>query len=299
MNGLVLALTFALALVWGGWGGWGCDRRPSPSGAGGAPPPAPKPRVQITVFAAASTAQVLQTLAPVFSKEAGVDAAFSFEASSTLAKQIKAGAPADLFISADERWMDDVSAAGLLKPGSRQDLLGSTLVMVAPAGKGFTIRMDKTFDFTRELPGVQRIALADPAHVPAGRYARASFEWLGWWKTIEPRMLAAQDVRAALRLVEAGEADAGVVYATDARSDKVVVAGAFPPESHPPIRYPIALTIGAKPEALAFLQFLRSPAAVQAFQQASFTVIPAATAPPQATPPDPGRAPPAGGPGGP
>lgn len=231
------------------------------------------PGDQVTVFAAASTADVLREAAARFEQRTGIPVALSSDASSNLARQIEAGAPADVFISADERWMDDVANAGAIRPGTRQDLLGNDLVMIAPAGAPFDVRPEKGFDFAASLPGVRRIAVGDPAHVPAGRYARQALESLGWWDSLQPLLLAAADVRAALRLVEIGEADAGIVYASDARaSDKVAVVAVFPAGLHDPVRYPLALCRNT-PAARELAAFLRSPEMIGVFTDAGFRVL--------------------------
>lgn len=230
----------------------------------------------LTVFAAASTVDVMNEAARLFreQKGGGLEVKCSFDSSSTLAKQIIAGAPADVFISADEKWMDEAEKAKAIDATSRTNLLGNQLVLIAPAGKLFEAKMEKGFDFAAALPTNARIALADPTHVPAGRYAKQSLEWLGWWGGIESKVIPAQDVRATLRLVESGEADAGVVYATDAKaSSKVTVIGGFPSESHEPVRYPIAITSSAKPEAAEFVAFLQSDAMRHVFENAGFTVL--------------------------
>ena len=172
---------------------FGCERRASTPEAGVR---------QITVFAAASTADVLRTIAAAHEKRTGVRVAFSFDASSTLAKQIKAGGPAEVFISADQKWMDDVESAGALDKGTRVDLLANRLVLIAPVDRAFEARIARDFDLAQSLPQIGRIAVGDPAHVPAGRYARQALEWLGWWTALEPRLMPATDVRAALLMDE-------------------------------------------------------------------------------------------------
>lgn len=235
---------------------------------------------QVTVFAAASTTEVLREAGKQFEAKTGVKVVFSFDSSSNLAKQIRAGAPADIFISADQKWMDDVVATGAIRADTRQDLLANELVLIAPAGKTFEVQMTKEYDFANRLPQVKRIAVGDPAHVPAGRYARQALESLGWWTSLESMLIPAQDVRAALRLVEIGEVDAGVVYSTDAQqSDKVSVIAAFPSESHEPIHYPIVQCSGSK-AAADFIQFLRSGEMTKVFENAGFRVLP----PPSGTP---------------
>lgn len=245
-------------------GFFGCDSRT-------AAPPAP---ASVTVFAAASTSDVIADAGRRFEKSGGVHVVTSFGASSTLAQQIKAGAKADIFLSADEKWMDDLAGAGTIEPGTRGDLLANDLVLIAPRGHGFEVKMTKEFAFASAFPGPKRLAVADPAHVPAGRYAQQSLEHLGWWDSTKDRLLPAQDVRAALRLVELGEADAGIVYSTDAKaSEKVEIVGAFPADSHEPIRYPIAACKGAGPGAARFIEFLRSPEMKGVFEAHGFGAV--------------------------
>jgi molybdate transport system substrate-binding protein len=235
---------------------------------------APSPPATITVFAAASTSDVIAEAGRRFEKSGGVRVVTSFGASSTLAQQIKAGAKADIFLSADEKWMDDLASAGSIDPGTRGDLLANDLVLIAPRGHGFEARMSKDFALASAFPSPKRLAVADPAHVPAGRYAQQSLEDLGWWDSVKDRLLPAQDVRAALRLVELGEADAGVVYSTDAKaSEKVEIVGAFPADSHEPIRYPIAACKGAGTAAARFIEFLRSPEMKAVFETHGFGAV--------------------------
>jgi molybdate transport system substrate-binding protein len=239
-----------------------------------------KPPSSLTVFAAASTTDVMHKVADAFRRAKGVDVRFNVDASSNLARQIKAGASADMFISADQKWMDDVAASGAIQPATRQDLLASHLVLVAPTDSPLQLTATREFNFGTTAAAIRKLAMADPAHVPAGRYGRQSLEWLGWWPSAEGRVVTAPDVRAALRLVELKEADAGIVYSTDAKSStKVKVIATFPEESHEPIRYPVALTTHASPRAVEFLEFLRSPEAISVFQGAGFAVVPPPGAP--------------------
>ncbi len=228
---------------------------------------------QVIVFAAVSTTEVIREAGKRFEANTGIKVVCSFDSSSNLAKQIKAGSPADVFLSADQKWMDDVALAGVIRKETRQDLLGNTLVLIAPIARKFEAQFSREFDFTTQLPEVERIAVGDPAHVPAGRYARQALEWIGWWNALESRMITTMDVRAALRLVEIDEADAGIVYATDARqSDKVAVVAQIPIEFHDPIRYPIALCDDSQ-AAADFIQFLRSAEMIDVFEQAGFEVL--------------------------
>lgn len=183
----------------------------------------------------------------------------SFAASSALARQVEAGAKADLFVSADEEWMDYLQGKALLRAGTRARLTENRLVLVAPRASALKLRIAPGFALGRAL-GSGRLALADPATVPAGRYAKAALERLGVWRDIAGRIVPAGNVRAALALVERGVVPLGVVYATDARaSGKVRVIGMFPASSHPPITYPVALLkTSSHREAEAFRRFLIS-----------------------------------------
>ncbi|MCY1019537.1 molybdate ABC transporter substrate-binding protein [Pyxidicoccus sp. MSG2] len=222
------------------------------------------------VFAAASTTNALQELAPAFTKATGHEVEFAFGASSDLARQAVAGAPADAFLSADAVRMDTLDKAGLVQPGTRVDLLSNRLVVVVPSDvKGRLAGPEG-------LKGVKRLALADPAAVPAGVYAKAWLEKAGLWKALEPKVVPALDVRAALAAVESGRVDAGVVYATDAaQSKKVKVAFAVPDADAPRITYPVAaLTKGKSPEAgRAFVRFLQTDEARKVFARQGFIVL--------------------------
>lgn len=225
------------------------------------------------VFAAASLTDALTAVGDEYAKAGHEKPVFSFAASSALARQIEKGAPAALFVSADEQWMDYLSERKLLAPGTRTDLLGNRLVLIAPAAHPMTLTIEPDFPLERALDG-GKLALADPDAVPAGKYAKAALTFLGLWDAVAPSVVRADNVRAALAFVERGEANAGVVYATDAAVAKnVVVAGVFPEASHPPIRYPAAL-IGAKPDAEAqtFFVFLQTDAAKAVFRSYGFSV---------------------------
>lgn len=225
----------------------------------------------ITVYAAASAAGAVQELAARYGKEQGVKATTAFGASSALAKQIEQGAPADMFLCADSKWMDYLDGKGQIVRDSRRDLLGNRLVLVAPEGKAFAVKLEKGFD----LPGAFRGRwCSGDASVPVGQYARQALTALGWWGALEPRLAAAADARAALAFVERGECAAGIVYATDAKmSDKIEVLGVFPADTHAPIVYPVALVRGGRPDAQAFLDYLRAPAAVAVFRRYGFSVL--------------------------
>jgi len=196
-----------------------------------------------------------------------------FAASSALARQVEAGAPADLFISADEAWMDAVEAKQLLRPGTRSSFLSNRLVLIAPVGHPLRLAIRPGFPLARAL-GSGRLAMADPDAVPAGKYGRAALTSLGVWAAVEPNVVRAENVRAALAFVERADAAAGIVYATDARaSTRVRVVGLFPLSSHPPITYPIAtLKSATSSDADPFRRFLLSPAGKRIFARYGFIV---------------------------
>lgn len=226
----------------------------------------------VLVFAAASTTDALGEIAKTYEAATGTAVVCSFAASSTLARQIEAGAPADIFLSADEAWMDHVEKAAALRTGTRRDLLGNRLVLVAAPESTVAVEVREGFDLAAAISG--RFAIGDPTHVPAGRYARDALVSLGWWDALQPRLAPAADVRAALRLVEVGEAEVGMVYASDA----VVCAGvrvvaSIPEDRHRPIRYPVALTATAKPAAAGFLAYLGGAEAAAVWTARGFTVI--------------------------
>ena len=210
------------------------------------------------VLAAASLQESMTAAADVWAKKGHPKPVISFAASSTLARQVEAGAAADLFVSADEEWMDALAAKGLIVPATRSDFLGNRLVVVAPAGSKVRIPL-KPGPLARVL-GAGPLAMADTESVPAGKYGKAALLKLGVWDAVSAHVVRAENVRAALALVERGAAPLGIVYATDARaSAKVRIAGVFPATSHPPITYPIAgLKASANPEGEAFRRFLVS-----------------------------------------
>jgi molybdate transport system substrate-binding protein len=220
----------------------------------------------LLVFAAASLRNALDEVNDGFRAETGARANASYAASSTLARQIEAGAPAQLFISADLEWMDYVEHKGLLRPGTRRDLLGNRLVWIVPAGATVPARpLDA-------LGTSGRLSLADPQYVPAGKYAKTALERLGAWPSVAKRIAAAENVRAALALVARGEAPLGIVYQTDAASEpKVRVAAVIDANLHAPIVYPAALLRSAGPRAEAYLAFLSGPQARAIFEKYGFT----------------------------
>ena len=238
---------------------------------------APLARAQdkaVTVFAAASLKNAIDDANKAFTKATGVKVVVSYAATSALVRQIEAGAPADVFLSADLRWMDYLAQKKLIKAETRVNLLGNRLVLIAPRdSKLDTVAIGKGFDIAR-LAGDGRIAVADVKAVPAGRYAKAALQTLGAWPAAEKKLAQAENVRAALAYVSRGEAPIGIVYATDARIDKgVKVVGIFPEGSHPPITYPVAATINAKPEAARYLDFLRTSGAKSIFEAFGFSFL--------------------------
>jgi molybdate transport system substrate-binding protein len=223
------------------------------------------------VLAAASLQEALTEAADVWTRAGHERPVISFASSGALAKQIDAGAPADLFLSADEPWMDDVAGRKLIRPGTRVTLLTNRLVLIAPVTTRGRVAIRPGFPLARLL-GTGRLAIGDPASVPAGKYGREALTKLGVWGSVEAKVAAADNVRSAMTLVERGEAPYGIVYATDALASKGVrVAGAFPPASHTPITYPIALlTASASAEAEPFRRFLLSAPAKAIFRRHGF-----------------------------
>lgn len=223
------------------------------------------------VLAAASLQESLTEAANAWTKAGHPRPVLSFAASSALARQIESGAPADLFISADEDWMDSVAKKGLLAPKSRASFLANRLVLVAPVASKARLTIGPRFPLARAL-GDGRLAMADPAAVPAGKYGKAALEKLGVWQSVSARVANAENVRAALALVERGEAPLGIVYATDAKaSAKVRVIGMFPANTHAPITYPIArLKTSTSKDAEGFRRFLTSTAGKRIFVRHGF-----------------------------
>jgi molybdate transport system substrate-binding protein len=215
----------------------------------------------VTVFAAASLKEAMDEAGRAFTAASGNKVSVAYGASNALAKQIEAGAPADVFISADLDWMDHLDRRKLLQPGSRTNLLTNTLVLVAPASSTTTLKIGPGFALAAAL-GNDRLALANPDSVPAGKYAKAALQKLGVWTSVERRTARTDNVRAALALVARGETPFGIVYRTDALADKGVrIVDSFPAGTHPDIVYPAAIVAGARsPAAAALLDFLRSAA---------------------------------------
>ena len=229
----------------------------------------------VTVFAAASLTEVLQWVGELYEERTGQPIRFSFASSSTLARQIEAGAPVQIYVSANERWMDYVAEIGLIEPSTRVGPVGNSLVLIAPSDSPLgNVTIDETLDLAGLLDDGERIAIGDPDHVPAGLYAREALETLGLWNAASDLLARTADVRAAVALVETGEAPLGIVYATDAMaSDRVKVLGRFDDGLHTPVIYPLAVVAGQRSaEVDAVLDFLLGPDAVQLFEAAGFTI---------------------------
>jgi molybdate transport system substrate-binding protein len=231
------------------------------------------PQSTITVLAAASLTDALQEIGRTYEAATGKHVALSFAGSMILAKQIEASSGADMFISADSESMDYMDAKGMIAKPSRQDILGNSLVLVAPAQSNVMLTIAQGFPLAAAL-GQGRLAMADVQTVPAGRYGKAALESLGVWNSVASRLAQGEDVRATLAYVARGEAPLGIVYATDARAEpKVRVVETFPANTHPPIVYPAALTKDAKPDAAQFITYLKGPEASAVFQRAGFRVL--------------------------
>lgn len=227
-----------------------------------------------TVFAAASLKNALDEVNTEHARTSSARPATSYAASSALARQIENGAPAQVFISADLDWMDYVGKQGALQPGTRRNLLGNRLVLIAPAGSSAKATIAPGFPLRQLLGPTGRLALGDPQHVPAGKYAKAALEKLGVWDSVAGQVAAAESVRAALAFVARGEAPLGIVYATDAQAEpKVRIVATFADGLHPPVVYPVALIRGAGMPAAAYLQHLSSPQARAIFEKHGFTPL--------------------------
>lgn len=228
----------------------------------------------LTVFAAASMKNALDDIDAAYTAKTGVKVVASYAASSTLARQIEQGAPADIFASADIDWMDYAVAGKSINVSTRMNLLGNRMVLIAPANsKISSVTIGQGFDLAR-LAGDGKITTGDVKSVPVGKYAKAALEKLGAWQAAGPKFAMAESARAALALVARGEAVLGIVYTTDAKVEPgVKIVGTFPEDSHPPIIYPIAATITAKAEAVDYLAFLRQRAAKTIFEKYGFNFL--------------------------
>jgi molybdate transport system substrate-binding protein len=234
----------------------------------------------IIVFAAASLKNALDAVNSAFTSPTGINVSASYAASSALMKQIENGAPASVFVSADEDWMNYGAARNLVKKETRVNLLGNQLVLIAAAESSIgTVTIAAGFDLAA-LAGNGRIVTADVQSVPAGKYAKAALQKLGAWEKAAPKLAMTENVRAALTLVARGEAVLGIVYATDAKIEpKVKIIGTFPADSHPRIVYPAALTSNAGSEAERYLAFLRSASAGSIFESFGFKFLPSVVDP--------------------
>jgi molybdate transport system substrate-binding protein len=228
----------------------------------------------VNVFAAASLKTALDDAAKVWKTQSGKDIVASYGSTATLAKQIAEAAPADIFISADLAWMDNVAKKNLIKPESRKNLVGNTLVLVAASGTDLKIELEKDSNLAASL-GDEKLAVGDVKSVPAGKYAKAALENLGLWSSVEPNLVMQENVRSALALVARGEAKLGIVYGSDAVAEsKVQVVANFPEASHQPIVYPAAvIAASTNPEAHEFIAFLFSEEAQLIFKANGFTLL--------------------------
>lgn len=234
----------------------------------------PAVAADLVVFAAASMKGSLDKVATAFEAAGGSKVAISYAASSQLAKQIESAAPADVFVSADTRWMDYLVEKGAVKKSAAINFLGNRLVLVAAKGSAISLKIERNFPLAAEL-GDDRIAMGEPKSVPAGKYGLEALKFYGVWKDVEPKVAGADNVRAALKLVSTGEAPLGIVYETDAKADKgVKVVDVFGEESHSPIIYPAApIDASRNPETDAFMKFLLGPEAARIFRDAGFTTL--------------------------
>jgi len=234
---------------------------------------APRPEAPVTVFAAASLQNAMKEVGAAFTKAGGAPVVFSFAGSSVLARQIEQGAPAEVFVSADPDWMNDVEKHGLVQPGARKDILTNHLALVAPKTSAVHLSIAPWFPLLQALGG-GKLAMADVT-VPAGIYGQASLTNLHVWSQVQGQVARAENVRGALNFVARGEAPLGIVYDTDAMVEPAVrIVGLFPDDSHPPILYPAALLKGATPAAEAFLRFAEGPDGKAIFEKYGFRRLP-------------------------
>lgn len=226
---------------------------------------------KVTVYAAASLTNAINELDVIYEQKNNVQIQTSYAGSSTLAKQIEAGAPADIFISADVQWMDYLQKKQLVSANDRVNLLGNRLVVIAPKARPIKLKIDKSFDFTRVAQG--KWCTGDTKSVPVGKYAKQALTSVGWWDKVSTRLVETEDVRAALNFVARGECQLGIVYATDAAISKnVVIIGTFPENTHQPIIYPIGL-VNKNTESMKFYKFLQSSQATKVFNKYGFSVL--------------------------
>lgn len=236
--------------------------------------PTPAQTRDVLVFGAASLKNALDDANAQYARQHGRKIVVSYAASSVLARQIESGAPADIFISADLDWMDYLAERKLIKPDTRVNFLGNKLVLIAAKDNAVSLTIGPNFPLLQAL-GNGRLAMADPASVPAGKYGKAALEKLGVWASIANKVAPAQDVRATLALVSRGEAPLGIVYQTDAAADPAVrVVGVFPEGLHPPIVYPLAVLVSSTgAQVIPYVQYLRSPATAPVFEKQGFVVL--------------------------
>lgn len=241
---------------------------------GGPAPVTAAPVAPITIFAAASLTDALQAIGKAYTAHTGTPVRFSFASSSLLAKQIEAGAKADLFVSADLQWMDHVQQAGLIDPVSRRTLLRGRLALIAPADAPVALRIAPNFPLAQALGPDGRLAVGDPDYVPAGIYAKTALTRLGVWPSVQGRLARADNVRVALSYVARHETPFGIVYETDALAEPgVKIVGIFPESSHPPIEYPVAIVRGAGPAARTFYAYLNGAEAKAIFRRFGFQAL--------------------------
>jgi len=232
------------------------------------------PDQELLVFAAASLTNALDDVATLYTQQTQQHVKFSYAASSALARQLEAGARADVFFSADLEWMDYVQARNLIDRSTRRNVLGNRLVLVAPADSKIELKIAPGFALASVL-GKNRLATGDPESVPAGKYARSALTSLGVWNEVADKLVRADNVRSALAFIARGETPLGIVYETDARVEKRVrIVDFFPADSHPPIVYPVAVTSQARPAARQFVEFLQSAPAQEAFKKYGFQTTP-------------------------
>lgn len=225
----------------------------------------------LTVFAAASLTDVLGEVGNAYTKGTGVPVRFSFAASSALARQVESGAPADIFVAADQEWMDYLAQRALVQTATRADIVTNSLVLVAPADSKVALEIAPHFALAQALGSRGRLSTGDPLTVPAGKYAKAALTALGVWDSVSRRVIAADNVRTALNFVALGEAPLGIVYATDVQGNaKVRVVDTFPAGLHDPISYPAAATVRAGNQAQDFLRYLQGAQARAIFRRHGF-----------------------------
>jgi molybdate transport system substrate-binding protein len=228
---------------------------------------------ELTVFVASSLTNAMQDIGAAYTQATGVAVRLSFAASSALARQIEAGARADVFFAADIEWMDYLQSRQLIDGASRRDVVGNSLVLIAPVDSKIELKIAPNFPLLSAL-GAGHLATGDPDSVPVGKYARSALTKLGVWNEVADRIVRAENVRTALMYVDRGEAPLGIVYVTDALVDsKVRVVATFPADTHPPITYPIAATKVAKPGTAAFLDYVRGAAGAAVFKKYGFVTL--------------------------